>query len=484
MKKNIARNYLYNLAYQLLAIVIPLIVAPYLARVLGAQQLGVYSFTLSISAYFVLVGTLGTTMYGKREIAYIQDDRHMVSQQFWEIMIVKVLAMTISGVIFYNFFIRGNGEYRVYYLILMVELVANVFDISWLFQGLELFKKIIVRNLIIKVISVLSVFVIVKDKDDLYKYFLIYTLSMLIANLSLWIKLNKYISLVGLKSLNVVKHIVPTFCMFIPQIAVQLYTVLDRTMIGYIITDKSEVGYYDQSQRLIVTILTIVTSLGTVMLPRISNTFANGDIKMVKNYIYKSFSFVFMLSIPMAFGIMSISKYFIPIYLGEDFSYVATLVNILALIIIFIGMSNVVGVQFLLPTKRQKDFTISVFSGAIVNFVFNLLFIKNYGAVGASYATVLAEFTVIVVQLYLVRDSFKCTRVLSCGKKYLAAGIVMYLSVIFSTEILLASQHDIAKCIIGVSVGGIVYLATLVLMKDELIIGIVNKIIKREKKNV
>lgn len=484
MKKNIAQNYLYNLLYQLLAIIIPLIVAPYLTRILGAEKLGVYSYTLSISAYFVLVGSLGTAMHGKREIAYIQDDSGKVSYYFWEIMIVKIFAMAISSAIFCTLFVSRSSEYNVYYTILLIELIANIFDISWLFQGLELFKKIIFRNLIIKVISVLSVFVIVKTTDDLYKYFLIYTISILIANLSLWINLSKYISKVELKKLKVAKHILPTFYMFIPQVAIQLYTVLDRTMIGYIITDKAEVGYYDQSQRLIVTMLTIVTSLGTVMLPRISNTFANGDMKAVKNYIYKSFSFVFLLSVPMALGIISISKYFIPMYLGSDFTYVANLINILALIIIFIGMSNVVGVQYLLPTKRQKHFTISVFAGAIVNCIFNLMLIKNYGAIGASVATVIAEFTVIAVQLYLVRDCFSLIKIMRSGKKYFCAGVVMYISIVFMINHFLAGHGDILKCVISVIVGAMIYFAMLLTLKDELILGIINKVIKKEKKDV
>lgn len=478
MKKNIAQNYLYNLLYQLLVIIIPLIVAPYLTRILGAEMLGVYSYTLSISAYFVLVGTLGTAMYGKREIAYIQDDREKVSQYFWEIMVIKICTMGVSSVLFYNIFVKSNHEYGVYYTILLMELIANIFDISWLFQGLELFKKIIFRNLIIKVISVLTVFTIVKTQDDLYKYFLIYTSSMMLANLSLWVNIRKHVCLVKINKINVIKHIIPSFSMFIPQVAVQLYTVLDRTMIGYIIADKSEVGFYDQSQRLVATILTIVTSLGTVMLPRISNTFAKGDIEAVKRYIYKSFEFVFFLSIPMSFGIISVSKYFIPIYLGEDFIYVATLINILAIIIVFIGMSNVVGVQFLLSTKRQKMFTISVFAGAIMNFIFNLILIRRYGALGASVATVIAEFTVIIVQLYVVRKELNIKKIICISKNYLLAGSVMYICVTNLITSGLLRFGDLAKIVICVIIGIVIYFIVLIILKDDLIIMVRDKIIK------
>ena len=481
MKKSITKNYLYNLTSQILIIIIPLILAPYLTRVLGAENLGVYSYTLSISAYFILFGTLGISMYAKREIAYVQKDKNLVSKNFWEIIILKIICMIISLTIFYITFANGNGQYNIYFKILILELIANMIDISWFFEGMELFKKTVLRNIIIKFISIIAIFCFVKTGQDFKIYFLIYVISMMVGNLSLWLSLPKYINKYDIKKLEFKKHLKPILGLFIPQIAIQLYTVLDRTMIGIMIEDKSHVGFYDQSQRLIGTVLTVVTALGGVMLPRISNEFSEGNFKKIKEYIFKSLNFVFLLTIPIIFGILLVSKYFIPLYLGDDFSSVVVLINILSLIIIFIGLSNVIGIQYLLPTKKQKWFTISVFVGAIINFIFNLILITKIGTIGACIATGLAEGMVLVTQFYLVRKDFKVLDILKIGKNYFISSSIMYSIITICNRTVLISLSDLAKCLINGILGVTIYVTFLILIKDKLVIGILNKILKRKK---
>ena len=274
MKKSVTKNYIYNLAYQILIIILPVITTPYISRVLGVENIGIYSYTLSISAFFILFGSLGIALYGKREIAYMQKDKKRYTIAFWEILILRVITMSISLLIFGLTFAR-NGEYQNYFKILILEIIANCIDISWFFQGLEEFKKTVIRNMIVKIVSVVCIFVFVKTREDLTKYFIIYVLSMLIGNGSLWLYLPRFLTKVKLNELNVKKHFKPTFSLFLPQIATEIYTILDRTMIGLIVNDKSEVGFYDQSQKIIKMLLTLITSLGTVMLPRIANNFAN-----------------------------------------------------------------------------------------------------------------------------------------------------------------------------------------------------------------
>ena len=297
-KKSITKNYIYNVAYQILITILPLITTPYVSRVLNAEAIGIYSYTISITTYFILFGSLGVALYGQREIAYYQTDKMKRSKIFWEINILRFVTMTIAMVIYYFIYVR-QGEYKIYYEILLIELLANCLDISWFFRGIEEFKKTVVRNTIVKLISVALIFTLVKSVDDLYKYFIIYVLSTAIGNISLWLYLPKYIEKVKINELNILKHLKPTIILFIPQIAVQIYTVLDKTMIGMIVSDKAEVGYYEQSQKIIKLLLSIITSLGTVMLPRMAATFANGDNDKMKEYMKKSFNFVFLLAFPM-----------------------------------------------------------------------------------------------------------------------------------------------------------------------------------------
>ena len=245
-RKSVAKNYIYNSLYQILILIVPLFTTPYLSRVLGAEAIGIYSYTLSITTYFVLFGSLGVAMYGQREIAYYQDDEYQRSKTFFEILIMRFVAIGIALFIFYLGFCT-QGDYSTYYKILILELVANSLDISWFFQGLEEFKKTVLRNTLIKLISVACVFIFVKDENDLIKYFFIYVLSNLIGNISIWMYLPKYVKKIKIKDIKILRHLKPTITLFIPQVAMQIYTVLDKTMIGMIIEDKSEVGFYEQA---------------------------------------------------------------------------------------------------------------------------------------------------------------------------------------------------------------------------------------------
>lgn len=341
MKKSVAKNYIYNLMYQILIIILPLITTPYLSRVLGAENIGIYSYTLSITTYFILFGSLGVSMYGQREIAYVQEDVKKRSKAFIEILLMRFITLGVSLLLFYSCFCI-NGQYNVYYKILLLEIIANSLDISWFFQGLEEFKKTVIRNTIVKIISIICIFSFVKTINDLNKYFIIYVISTLLGNFSLWLYLPKYIEKIKFKELNIIRHVKPTIALFIPQIATQLYTVLDKTMIGTIVLDKSEVGYYEQSQKMIKLLLTIATSLGTVMVPRMASTYASGDGKKLKEYMMNSFSFIMFLAFPLMFGITSVANRFVPIFYGQGYEKVVYLISIISPIIVAIGLSNVI----------------------------------------------------------------------------------------------------------------------------------------------
>lgn len=475
-KKSLLKNYIYNLIYQVLVLILPLVTTPYISRVLGAENIGIYSYTLSIVTYFILFGSLGVALYGQREIAYYQKDKKKYSIIFWEIVILRAITMTISLILFYLIFVNGN-QYQIYYKILILELIGNCIDISWFFQGLEEFKKTVIRNMIIKLISVISIFTFVKSQNDLKIYFWIYVLSTSIGNASLCLYLPKFLTKVKIKELHLFRHLKPTLGLFIPQIAVQVYTVLDRTMIGAIISDKSEVGFYDQSQKIIKLLMTIITSLGTVMLPRIANTFASGEKEKINNYMKRSFNMVFLLAFPMIFGIISVSKAFVPIFFGEGYDKVAILMNVISPIILFIGLSNVTGTQYLLPTKRQKEYTISVIIGAITNFIMNACLIWKFGAIGASIGTVIAEFTVTAVQLYFVRNDFDFKQIIKISKNYVISSIAMFIVCIIIGSVVKSNMISIIiQVIFGVGIYGVCLLA----LKDEFVNSIIKKVIHKK----
>lgn len=462
-KKSIAKNYIYNASYQILSMIIPLITTPYVSRVLGAESIGIYSYTVSIVTYFILFGSLGVGMYGKIEVAYVQDNKKERSKIFFEIILLRLITMIISALIYYRYFIINN-EYSIYYIILLVEFISACLDISWFFQGLEEFKKVVIRNMFVKIISVLAIIFFVKAKEDLYKYFIINVLGILLGNLTLWLYIPKYIQKIGIRELKVLRHIKPNIALFIPQVAIQVYNILDKTMLGNILASKSEVGYYEQSQKIVKLILSIITSMGTVMTPRMANIYSNGNKEEMQKYMKQSFYFVLILSIPIILGLFSIADRFVPLFFGKGYEKTAILIKITSPIILIIGLSNLVGMQYLLPTKRTKSFTISVVAGALINFILNSLLIARYNSTGASIATLIAELTVTLIQLYIIRNEINLLEILKNTIKYICSGIIMFVIIDLVNLFYINSILEIAVKLI---LGSCVYFGFLIILKDK-----------------
>ncbi len=474
-KKSIAKNYAYNLTYQILILILPLITTPYISRVLGAENIGIYSYTLSIATYFVLFGSLGIAMYAQREIAYVQDDVKKRSKIFVEIIILRLITMFISTLIYYFMFINGS-EFQLYYKILLLEILANCLDISWYFQGLEEFKKTIMRNMIVKILSILCIFLFVKSPENLVTYFIIYVASNLLGNMSLWLYLHKYLKKVKLKEIKVFKHLKPTISFFIPQIAIQCYVLLDKVMLGAIINNKSEVGYYEQAQKLVKVFLTVITALGTVMFPRIANNYIKGEKETINRYMHMSFKFIFLLSIPMILGIIIISSNFVPLFLGNGYDKVPIIMKVISPILLMIGLSNATGTQYLLSTQRQKEYTISVFVGAICNCIANLIFIPQLGAIGAAIGTVIAETMVTTVQFFCIRKDINILKVIKSSVNYIISGIIMFLICVILGN-LISNYNSIIIIGTQILLGCFIYFSILIfVIKDEFVISILDKV--------
>ena len=319
-QKSIKKNYIYNLTYQILTLITPLITTPYLSRVFGADGIGTCSYIESISSYFVLFATLGLTTFGQRETSYVQDDRKKRSIIFWETNIIELIASTLCIIAYVAFsFMQENKSL---YLVLILNLLSVIANISWFFQGMEEFGKIVLRNIIFKIINIIYIFVFVKTQNDIIIYLFGVAFFGLINNLSYWISVPKYIDRPILKELHPAKHIKTVIALFVPTIAIQVYTVLDKTMIGAITKDPFENGYYEQAMKIAKLVLTIITSLGTVMIPRIGYHYSKGDTKIVKEYMYRSYKFVWLCGIPLTLGLIAVSDNFVPWFFGAGYDKV------------------------------------------------------------------------------------------------------------------------------------------------------------------
>ena len=461
----VIKNYLYNAGYQILYMLAPLITVPYISRNLGAHASGINSYTNAWVTFFYLMGQMGVTLYGNREIAYHRDDIDARSRTFWSIELLQILTVS-SSLLFYLFAVLFfSTTFQRYFLLQSLWIIAAGLDISWYFMGLEDFKKTVVRNTIVKLISIAAIFIFVRQPSDLWKYILMLGVAQLGGSLTLWPYLRRSIHRVKLRDLHPFKHFYPAFLLFIPTITTQVYMVVNRLMLGRMST-QAATGQFDYGDKIVKLVLAIVTATGTVMLPHVANQFSKGDVKGVRQSLYNSFDFVTALAVPMMFGLMAISKKFAPWFLGSEYVPTGTLMFIESPIILFIAWSNVTGTQYLMPVNRVHEYTSSVTVGAISNIVFNLFLIRKFGVNGAAMATVMSEFLVTAVQLVFVRNTISRRVLFKSTWKYLLSGFFMFVIVYRFSEIM---RMSIPNLIVQVFLGVLVYGIGILLLRAPII---------------
>ncbi|MGO4925029.1 oligosaccharide flippase family protein [Ligilactobacillus ruminis] len=474
----VIKNYLYNAGYQLLAVLLPLITAPYVSRVIGAHGIGINTATNSTIQYFILLGSIGIGLYGNREIAYLRSNKQAMSEAFWEIQILKMVMVTISYGAFLVY-LAFCPVYKEYMLIQSLNLIAAAVDISWLYMGLEDFKKTVLRNTMVKLASAAMIFMFVKDANDTWVYIFVLAISVLGGNLTLWPYVKKTLVKVDFKKLHPFRHFKPTIALFIPQIATQVYLVLNKTML-WAMVNSDVAGFYDRSDTLVRLVLTLVTATGTVMLPHVANAFHEGKEETVNNLTADSFDFVSCISIPMFAGLAAIGQKLAPLFFGPQFKPVGMAVCLEAIVIVLIGWSNVIGQQYLLPTNKIKIYTGSVVSGAIVNLILNLPFIYLWGLHGAVFATICSEIVVTGYQMWHVRNNLSLKKMFINVPKYALASLTMFIVVnrICAMFNLTSTFKSILAIASEIILGTIIYGGMLLLMKPT----ILNKLVIIVKK--
>lgn len=451
------------MGYQVFILLLPILTIPYVSRVLGPTGIGINAFTNSIVQYFVLFGTLGMTMYGNREVAYQRDQPEGLSNLFWELSVLRFVTTTIATMV-YLAFIFLSGEYQLFYLIQGLFLIANAVDISWFFQGLEEFRITVLRNTLVKIVSLVLIFVLIRTKDDLWLYILILSGSQVLGNLTLFPYLRRYISRPHWSNLTLKRHFRPTLEMFVPQIATQVYLQLNKTMLGALIGVQAS-GFYDNSDKIVKIILAVVTATGTVLLPHSAHSYSQGRYDIIETSLDRSMHFILLLAFPLATGLAGVAPLFTHIFFGKGLSPVSDLLIIESIVIVLVGISNAVGVQYLLPTNQLKTFTTSVIFGALVNIFLNLPLILLFQSDGAMVATVLSELLVTVYQLIKVKQQIDVFKLFREVWKYAFSAFAMGILVRIFTMIL--PIQSIALLLLAVLWGGVVYFLILGLLRPH-----------------
>lgn len=456
---SIKKNFAYNTFYQILAILIPLITTPYLTRTLGATGIGEYSYAYSIAYYFVMIIQLGLNNYGNREIAKNRDNIEKKSITFWSIYLMQFIC-SLFAISIYCLYIILYTKNKIMLITMIPYIISGALDINWFFFGMEEFKITVIRNTIIKIITTISIFFFVKNSSDIITYAYIMTLGMLFTQIVMWPFLKGRINCVRVSRQDVIKHIKPNLILFIPVVAISLYKMMDKIMLG-VLANKAEVGYYDSSEKIIQIPMALITSLGTVMLPRMSNLFANSNADIAEKMFSKSINLALFLSTSIGFGIMAIGKTFVPWFYGDGFMKCITLFNILLPSCIFLSFANVIRTQYLIPNEKDREFIISVIMGAGINLIINALLIPKFGSIGAAIGTLIAEATVCIVQVVFVYRELPMKKYIFYSFKYVLSGFIMFI-IVYNIEFI--SLPPLINILLQVFTGVITYLVILSLL--------------------
>ena len=480
MKQSPKVNYLFNVGYQVFALLVPLITTPYISRVLGADGTGVYSYTYSIMRYFWLLSTLGIATYGTKAIGIWQESKEKRSQIFWDIFSLKVILSTILLIAYflYVIFIAKNKNIAA---IQSLYLIGVLFDVSWFYQGIEDFKSVSIRNFIVKALSVFFIFAFVKDKNDLPIYIIGHAGFLLIGVLIIWIPLKKYINTPNFKELKPFKCFMPSLMLFIPSIATQIFAVLDKSMIGWITGSMAQNGYYEQAFKIIDMIMVIITTLGTVMIPKVSREFKNGNKDVIIKSLDTSFKFIIFLSLPMCMGIIIVAPIFVPWFFGDEFVQATPILQILSMLFIFSGINSITGTQYLISTNQTNKHIVMLIIGGAVNIVLNLIFIPILNAKGAAIGSLLGEVVISVLEIgYLhITKQYNFFNIIKHSYKFFISIIIMSAVGFLITNHM---QNNFVTMIVAVIACSATYIITLVILKEKFVLDEINAVLKRIKK--
>ena len=455
----VIKNYLYNLSYQILTIILPIITVPYVTRIFTSEDLGNYGFYNSIVSYFSLFAMLGIGIYGTKQIAAARN----VSSTFWNIYAIQLTASILALFVYVITLVSIPKMSGMVPIILGIVLLTKMIDISWLFTGKEDFKKITLRNTMVKVAGVISIFTFIKSSEDLYLYIFLIVIFDFLGQFVMWIPAKKFIKRPSFDTKIIKKNLHPIVLLFLPQVAISLYVVLDRTLLG-LLGSYSDVGIYEQGQKLTSILLTVVSSLGAVMLPRVANLLSERKEKEAQNMVRFSFILYNLIIFPMIFGLIAINEIFVKLFLGQNFQDVKYVLYIIVFNIMFIGWTNILGYQVLVVRNKNKEFMLSTTIPAIVSVAVNIAVIPFFGYIGASITSVVVEFLVFAIQWYYSRNIINKNLLFNKDlAKIICSSLVMFGAVMLCKMTL--GLDGIIGLIIYLAVGGISYLGMIFLLK-------------------
>ena len=467
--KKIVKNFFYQTIFQLTKIIIPIITVPLVSKALGPEGIGIYNYSNSIAQYFVLLSGLGISLYGNREIALKWNRKENVSATFWEIFSLKAV-MTFISLVIYGIIITFLNQ-TTFFLVQSLLILSVFFDVSWFFMGIEDFKKTSLATLFVQIVTFLGIVLFVKKPNDALIYTMIQASGVLVSQLLVWPFLRRYITFAPIKIKQILLHLRGSIEFFIPQVAIMLYTNLNKTILG-IFLGTVAVGYYSNSLQLNTVFITVITTLDVVLLPHMSGLFAQNNEKAITNLMEKTVHLQLYFSIPIMFGILTVFDKLVPWFFGQEFLFINNVTPIFSILVVVIPLGMAISRQYLMPIGKIREYNKSVFSGAIINILLNIILLPTVGFFGVVFANIISEIFVTFVRT----KSFLKNTTFHFNKKkillYLFSAVIMCLITRYSTKNLAA---NLTTNMIQLIIAAPIYLGLTTILKVNPLIDFMKK---------
>lgn len=424
------QNSVYNVIYKLLDALFPLVSAAYLGRVLLSDGVGKVAYAQNIAQYFVLAASLGIPNYGIREIARRRKDEKQTTELFSSLFFINLISTLICTVLYYELVLNLPyfSSRKLISLTAGLLIVFNAFNVDWFYQGQEAFKYIAIRSFAVKVISLAAIFVFIRSSEDYVRYMLVIVMTTGANYIINMLKLKQFGIRLTWHGIKILPHMKPIFIMLGTTVAIELYTMLDTTMLG-LLCDEKNVGYYTNAMKVVKIIITVITAIGGTLLPHLSQYHMEGDDEVCGRIVSRVFEIMLFLFLPCCVGLMLTADDLMVVMFGESFAPAGTTLRIAALLTLALGFSNLFGTQVLLTFGEEKKLLWCTIAGALSNVCLNFYLIPRFSQNGAAVASVISEALVTVCCVGFSRKHIHVgLRAGYLGKTVLAAAVMSILT--------------------------------------------------------
>ncbi|MBC2673918.1 flippase [Listeria booriae] len=465
--KKVTTNYIFVLLYQLLIIITPIFTMPYVIRVLMPENVGVEAYVSSIVQIFTAFAALGMGDYGRKVIASVKREQDL-KVEFYSLYVVQSFFSVIVLLI-YLIFTFHTKQYQMLFLINILTILSYVFDITWFYTGQENMKNIMIRNMVVRLGSMIGIFSFVKGPDDLAIYVWINAATLLLGQLVTWLPLLRKWKGFKIRWEKAKRHMIPVMTVAIVPIITLIPLALNKVILGNM-TTAMDVGFYNQAFKLMTLFVVFVTALSTVMSPRMVKQYNGAKKEDFERSMYFSFRYVALSTLPLVTGLIAIAPLFIPMFLGSAFQSSVLNLQILAPSLFFSGLAGIFGLQILVTTGKNKSYAFSVLIAAVISLGTNIVFIRLWGSYGTAVSYTIFMTMTCLLQAYFARKYFSIKKMIQQIAPYVAASLIAFTAEIGIAYVL--NGHAVTVIATQVFVGGIVYFGILLLFRDPLLLKV------------